>query len=438
MANASIGGLASGLDTATLIDQFMSIEAAPQTKLKTSLASQQKDLKTLQDLNARIASLTTAAKALTTGDAWQPLTATSSSTALVATATTGSAAGSYDVTVNRLASTHRLTYGTPVAPTASVVTGPVTLTRGSETQTIAPDDDTLAGLVSALNRSGTGVRATTVTLDDGTQRLMVTSVTPGAAGAFTLSGVDGLGSATARAGADAEIQIGQDTVHSATNTFSGVVPGLTLTATAAAVGQTVQVDVAVDTSSMQTKVKALVDQVNSALTTIDTLTKYDASTKTSGPLSGDSGVRSLRNALLDSIYPTDGSSLASIGLQTDRSGKLVLDTAAFATAYAADPAKVAAAFTAGTTSTAAPGFAERLRSAAAGASDSYTGTLTAAITGRGTAITRTQDTISAWDTRLEMKRTTLTRQFTAMETALNQMNSQSQWLAGQISSLAQS
>ncbi|SDS43180.1 flagellar hook-associated protein 2 [Nocardioides scoriae] len=438
MANASIGGLASGLDTATIIDQFMSIEAVPQTKLKTSLSTQQRDLKTLQDLNARIASLATTAKALTTDKAWQPLTATSSSTALVATAATGSASGSYEVTVNRLASTHRLTFGTSVASTASVVTGPVTLTRGGESQTITPDDDTLAGLVSALNRGGTGVRATTVKLDDGTQRLMVTSVEPGAGASFTLSGVDGLGTASVRAGADAEIQIGQDTVHSKTNTFSGVVPGLTLTATAAAVGQTVQVEVATDTSSMQNKVKALVDQVNAALSTIDSLTNYDAGTKTSGPLAGDSAVRSLRNALLDSIYPADGSSLASIGLQTDRSGKLVLDSDAFGKAYAADPAKITAAFTAGTTASPADGFAERLRKAAAGASDSYTGTLTSAITGRGTAITRTQGDISAWDTRLEMRRTTLTRQFTAMETALNQMNSQSQWLAGQISSLAQS
>jgi flagellar hook-associated protein 2 len=37
--------------------------------------------------------------------------------------------------------------------------------------------------------------------------------------------------------------------------------------------------------------------------------------------------------------------------------------------------------------------------------------------------------------RLELRRTTLTRQFTALETALSRMNSQSSWLAGQISSL---
>ncbi len=62
---------------------------------------------------------------------------------------------------------------------------------------------------------------------------------------------------------------------------------------------------------------------------------------------------SLRTALLSSVYPTDGTSLASMGLQTDRSGQLTLDTTKLAAAYAKDPGAVAAAF--GTGSSAPPG-----------------------------------------------------------------------------------
>ncbi len=43
--------------------------------------------------------------------------------------------------------------------------------------------------------------------------------------------------------------------------------------------------------------------------------------------------------------------------------------------------------------------------------------------------------IEAWDLRLTKRKETLTRQFTAMETALSSLRNQSTWLAGQINSL---
>ena len=46
-----------------------------------------------------------------------------------------------------------------------------------------------------------------------------------------------------------------------------------------------------------------------------------------------------------------------------------------------------------------------------------------------------QDRIDAWDLRLAKRKETLTRQFTAMETALSSLKNQSTWLAGQINSL---
>src|SRR6476646_3751818 len=104
----SVSGLVSGLDTATIINQLMSIEAQSQTRLKTRLTQQQSTVKSLQDLNAKIAALGTTAKDLAAGNTLAPLKATSSSTAVVATATTGTAAGSFDVTVVQTAAAHKL------------------------------------------------------------------------------------------------------------------------------------------------------------------------------------------------------------------------------------------------------------------------------------------------------------------------------------------
>ena len=207
-----------------------------------------------------------------------------------------------------------------------------------------------------------------------------------------------------------------------------MVPGVNLTVSTAAVGTTVEVTVAKDTDSVQDSVKAMVDGVNAILTQIDSLTSYNADTKTSGPLAGDASLRSLRNSLLNAVYPGDNTTMADVGLQTDRYGKLVFDADKFATAYAADPALVASKFTSGTVD----GFAARVATIADKASDKYTGTITAAITGHTSEIKELQDNIDNWDTRLELRRTTLQNQFTALETAMNQMTSQSSWLAGQI------
>jgi flagellar hook-associated protein 2 len=428
----SVSGLVSGLDTATIINQLMSIEAQSQTRLKTRLTEQQSTVKSLQDLNAKIAALGTTAKDLAAGTTLAPLKATSSSTAVVATATTGTAAGSFDVTVVQTAAAHKLTFAATAAP-GDHVTGSGTdlvLTTASGPRTLSTDG-TLAGVVSALNTAGTGVRATTVRLDDGTQRLVVSAVTSGAASSFTLTAADGtaiLGDATVVAGRDAAITIGQDTVHSATNTFTGVVPGLSLTVSAAAVGTTASIEVSSDQSAVTTSLKGLVDAVNASLTTLDALTAFDPTGKASGPLAGDPMVSALRSSLLNSVYPTDGTSLASLGLQTDRSGKLVLDTTKLEAAFASDPATVVAKL--GT------GFAGRVAAVSTSASDPYDGSLTASVTGQNSDIKRLQDSIEDWDGRLTLRRNTLTQQFTALETALSQMNSQSSWLSSQLGSMS--
>ena len=441
MANASVSGLASGLDTATIIDQLMQLEAASQTRLKSRVTTEQSTLKVLQNLNAKFASLATKATELTKAPAWTPITATSSSDKVTVKTTSGTSAGGLSFTVDTTALAHRLTFTSAAAMTDVVVPTDtsgkhtVTLTVGGTPKTVDAGDGTLASLVGALNGGGTGVSAAALKLDDGTYRLVVQSTTTGAASTVTLTATDGsdlLAGAAVVAGRDAAITIGGDTLHSASNTFKDVLPGLDITVSTAAIGSTVEVEVARDTAAAGTQAKAFVDAINSILSDIETTTKYNSTTKTSGALSGDASVRDLSSALLDAINPGDGTTLADIGIQTDRYGKLVLNEEKFAQAYAADAAAVTAKLSGST------GLASRIEAVATSASDKYEGSLTTAITGRTTGIDRLNDSIEAWDERLELRRTTLTRQFTALETALSQMNSQSSWLTSQIGSLSNS
>ena len=81
------------------------------------------------------------------------------------------------------------------------------------------------------------------------------------------------------------------------------------------------------------------------------------------------------------------------------------------------------------------GVAQRVFDLAKSATDTTTGTLTSLAKGRDQLAKDIEKRIEAWDLRLALRKETLTRQFTAMETALSSMKNQSNWLAGQISSL---
>ncbi|MFL6025006.1 MAG: flagellar filament capping protein FliD, partial [Marmoricola sp.] len=375
----NVSGLVSGLDTNSIISSLMQVEAQTQTNLKTKLSTEQSNVKSLQDLNSAFASLATSAADLAKATAWNPVTVTSSSTLVSATAGTGAIAGPLSFTVGHTALSHRLTFTGSVAMSAVVTSGSNTVTLDhldGTTQSIDTGDGTLAGLVRGLNASGTGVKASTVKLDDGTYRLQVISTATGAAADFALTNADGsdlLGGATVRAGRDAEITIGTDTVHSATNTFASVANGLTISlGSTVADGTAVDLDVTQDSAAMTKTVKGIIDSINAALTKIDSLTAYNSTTKTSGPLSTDNSVRSLRNSLLDSIYPSNGSSMAGVGIQLDRYGKLVFDADTFTSAYKADPSAVSATFNSGVPK----GFAARVQVVAKAASDSVDGSIT--------------------------------------------------------------
>lgn len=445
MATASIGGLASGLNTADIISQLMSLEAVPQGKLKTRLATEQSRLSSYQQLNARLATLGSTSGSLatssTTTGTWAALKATSSNTAVTVTATNAASPSAFTVNVGQTALSHQLAF-TDAHARSDVVTGAgtdVVLKRAGQADvTISTTGGTLEQVANAINAADKGVRATLVKVGTtgGTDqfRLLVESTKTGAAEAFDLTAADGsplLGGTTVRAGRDASITIGGITATSATNTFADVTPGVTITLGGAATGAA---DIAVtrDAASRSAAVKSLVNDINGMLEAIGTATAHNADASKAGVLSGDSTLRAVASGLATAVYPEDGTTLATYGIQLDRYGKLTFDEAKFATAYAADPDAVTAAITG------ADGFAARVQAVATSASDKTNGTVTGAVNGRTAAISRLNHSIDDWDDRLALRRTTLERQFTALETAMSRMQSQSSWLASQLSALTSS
>ncbi len=443
MPTSQISGLASGLDTATIVSQLMQLEALPQTRMKTQLSTEQSSVKSLQELNAKLAALVTEAGKLAGGTGWSPVKVSTSDAGVSVTGSEGAVPTNLSLSVTSLAKAHQVRFDSAAA-TDTVASSSIKIdfTDASATDvTLDLSNSTLDGVVAALNGSGTGVRASKVDVGGGQYGLIVTSTKTGAASQFSITNADGsamsIGTGTVNAaGSDAAATIGGIAVTSASNTLTNVA-GLSITlGPTTTLGTTIAVDVTPDTSSLKTTVKSLVDNVNAGLSSLDSLTSYNAGTKTAGPLYGDSSLRSARTALATSIYASDASSMGDVGIQVDRFGKLTFDEARFDAAYAKDAAAVQAKFTTAATDGGVDGFAARIATVAKRLSSSTDGTITSSIQSHNGTIDRMQDRIDAWDRSLALRRTTLERQFNALETAMSQMQSQSSWLAGQLSSLS--
>ncbi|GAA4377019.1 flagellar filament capping protein FliD [Nocardioides caricicola] len=447
MATSSISGLASGLNTAEIIDQLMQLEALPQTRLENQQATEKAKLAALRATNTDTTLLRDKADALSKATTWQTVkgTVTGPGATGVTVKVAGTAlANTFNVTVDKLAARTQLGF-TDSADMSDVVVagaGIKITTHDGTVHDIATGGGTLTELVSAINASSkdTGVSATAVKTADGTYRLLAQSTATGATTDFTLTNDDEsdlLGGATVSAGSDAQISLGAGiTATSSSNTFTNLAPGVDVTLDpSATIGSKATVTVAQDPTTITDTVKALVTQLNSLLGGIDGLTATKTATSAGGALAGDSTARGVRNSLLETVFVQGGTStMADVGIQTDRYGKLVFDEAKFKEAYAKDPAAVAAMFTAGAT-TAEDGWAARLKSTATLACDRVSGTLTSAIASRDATVTRFTKSIADWDDRLELRRAALEKQYSALETALSGLQSQGNWLASQIAGL---
>jgi len=278
--------------------------------------------------------------------------------ALGATAITpdnGATAGIYDLHITAAdAGQVKITLGTSetvVATTATSATvGGVTITFGGPITTgaakvqIAASDanTTVSALATTLSAAGSPARAQLVNFSSGTtvdRRLALTSRDTGAAQSL-LVGATGFDAPVAAAfttmttiasAKDARIEIGDTgvVVTRSSNTVSDLYEGVTLTLKQADPTVTVTLEVDKDVDDLTAKVKTWVDTLNATLTSIDSQSAYDASTKTGGPLMGDSAVRSIRAQLMSALTNTTTNgplrSLTQIGITIARNGRLELN-----------------------------------------------------------------------------------------------------------------
>ena len=107
MATISSAGIGSGLDVNSIITQLMAIEQQPLTALQTKATTIQSTVSEYGKIKSAISTMRDLASKLASTTTWGQTTTNSTSSA-VAAATNGSAAGTYSVEVQKLASVQTL------------------------------------------------------------------------------------------------------------------------------------------------------------------------------------------------------------------------------------------------------------------------------------------------------------------------------------------
>jgi flagellar hook-associated protein 2 len=273
----------------------------------------------------------------------------------IASATTSSSAvaGSYSLLVNNLA-TAAVATSAPLSSAAPVGSGTLTIAVGglSADITIDTTNNTLAGIASAINSAANnpGVSASVITTTDGS-RLVLTGTRTGLANQITVTPSGGDGGLAALAftsvpAQDASFSINGFPATSGSNVVAGAITGVTINLLGASAPQTpTTLTISPDTSSAQASIDKFVTALNGVLSSIQTLTGYDPSTQTAGPLNGNATLEAFQNQLqriLGQVVTGTGGvkSLTDIGINAGTDGSYATDDTKLGNALSASLASI--------------------------------------------------------------------------------------------------
>jgi flagellar hook-associated protein 2 len=471
MAGLSLSGLASGVDTASIVEQLMTLERQSVSKIayrKAAVSGQQEALK---EVASKLSALKDAALALKSDATWaQKQTVESSDTARVSAQLIGGAGiGGQSISVDRLASSSQRRF-TMALDAQGKTTGADTLTLfyGNDANATGNAKVTVeitAGMskqqiADAINaKTGGPAVAAVVNGPDG-EHLVMSARKTGRDSDFTVQSASGTvltEDATFEANRkvgqdlDAAFRVGDGAVQFwSSNLIEHAIPGVRLalkgvTTSPATVTVT---EPALDRTVIKDKLKAFVDAYNGLIdTTRGKLTEQATRNPTSdfqaarGQLFGDSSLTAMLSSLrqdMAKIVSADGiNDLADFGITIPKStggaasadakaGKLVLDETKMNAALDGD-------FTAvkdflGTFS---KGVEDFVKTQTGGS-----GVIDDRIASGDRASKRVQAQIDRANERLDAREKRLKAQFAAMEIALQNSQTQGSWLSGQLASLS--
>jgi len=443
----AIGTIGTGLDIPSLVSQLTAKEREPrENQINTAGVAASAKLSALGTIKSGMTTLQTALKTLVTGMAKPGMKLTtpteSNFTAALDTSTTAgkAAAGTHQVEVKSLAQNQKLS---SQAYTKDAVVGDGTLSIAYGDKTINVEIEagaTLEKVAAEINAvaQSKGVTAAVVTADDG-QHLVLTAVDSGTKGALKVSASGGNGGLSSLvydgtdaskmsemvAAKDAVVVVDGFTRTSSSNTITDLVPGVSLTLTKAKEGEPQTLTIAPDNSTLKTNLNAFITAYNSIQSTLKSSSAYNAETNTASTMTGDAMVRGLQQQLRTTLS-SNVNDLKDLGLTIAADGTLSLDAAKLDTALSKNPEAANKLF--GAEGALAKPMTELMKSSL----DTTSGTITQRQATLNKQIKALEKQLDELDKSMEKVSDRYTKQFTAMEKMVSQMQSASGSLIDQL------
>ncbi|MGI2258624.1 flagellar filament capping protein FliD [Shewanella sp. GXUN23E] len=366
-------------------------------------------------------------------------------------------AGDYEMQVHQLAQAHQLSKSfsseTELLPSSGVLSINVAGKQLDLDMSVlnADGSKTVTSLRDMINQhpDNPGVQASLVRTG-GQVELMLTSKETGAASNMSvqMNGAD-WGMTERRAAQDAQITLNGIDISSASNQLTNVIDGVDIELKQAhSAGQSSMISIKADYEASEQAVEDFVDAVNDLLNQINSLTRSmgaevldeddkdkdkddkdedkDDDRPTSvdedqiGILKGDSTIRTLQGKLRNIVFAEapNGMRLGDIGIELTRSGKLEIDSDKLTSALKSNPAGLTEMFTA------KGGLVDQLETTITPFTkfDGYLDNKKDTLDGQ---LDRVEDNMDRHNRLMEQRYQIYLGQFTAMESAINEMNSAS-------------
>ncbi len=449
----SSAGIGSNIDVNSLVSQLLALERRPLDRLYQRKDQYNAELSAYGVISSSLSAFQSAVAALKSSTDFNVFSAAAGdSSYLTVTADSAATAGNHTVSIIQLAQSQKLFSSTFADTTTTTVgTGTLTIANGASSFAITIDgtNNTLDGIVNAVNAQSSNFGVSASIVNDGTgYRLLFSPNETGTAFALTVGVTDtgdgnntdtnGLSRLSYTAGGyvldqtqEAKNAIltvdGLANINSASNTVTGVIQGVTLdlkTATGSGVSTTV--DVSVDSSAIKDKINTLITSYNKLITDINTYHKKG------GELESDNTLITLQSQLVN-IFNTPAaisgnaySSLAEIGLTIQVDGTLSLNSTDFDGALAANFNDVVKLFSEGT-----QGFAQRFYNEATSLLQSD-GVIDSKNDGINAQLESLDTRIDQFEIRLTSVEARLRKQFSALDSLLGTLRSTSSLLSGRI------
>ena len=363
-------GISSGLDVELLVTQLVAADiGAPARRLDSQEASYLSKVTALGSLKGAVSGFQGVLTGISSGSTYQGKSASSTDATTVGiTASKGARQSNYSVSVSALATAQSLALAgsTFTSISDAVGTGTVSITDGAATTavTINANNNSLAGLADAINASS--AKATANIVNDGSgYRLLLTADETGLANALTITvssdsdsndtdnaGLSRFASANLTqtvAASDAAFAVNGLAMSSSKNTVTTAIEDVTLTLNKiSASGETVNLSIADDTSSISTSFIGFLKGYNDLMKTLNELSGYNSATGRGSVLTGDATIRTLQSNLRSLVnsevenYFGPQKSLADLGVTTSVSdGTLSVNDTIFSSVLSNNPLDVA-------------------------------------------------------------------------------------------------